>query len=710
MRWDAQRVGRPDPEPILPGMPPLEGLVRSIRPPDFAGVTFHEVLAKSALNKVPGASAMPFGWTVNPYRGCTHACAYCLDPDTWILMADSRMRPLADIRSGDLVMGTVVRGRYRRYVPSRVLATWSTRKPAYRVTLADGTELIASGDHRFLTERGWKHVTGAMSGAGQRPYLTTNNKLVGFGFPASVVEAELDSTAYQRGYLAGMIRGDANLAVYRDSRRSAGVHYRFRLALADDEALARAEHFLKLHGVETRRFRFAVSTALRREIWSIRSSSREAYEAITDLVAWQADPSEQWSLGYLAGLFDAEGSNFGAIRISNTDRRILGELADALDRFGFEWVEEPSGDPARAVVVRVRGGLPARNRFFALTRPAITRKSSLIDAAVKSGARLQVAAIEPLAGHRDLIDISTETGDFIANGVVSHNCFARNTHTYLDLDAGHDFDSQIVVKTNVGQVLRRELARPNWRREHVALGTNTDPYQRAEGRYALMPEIIDALTDSGTPFSILTKGTVLSRDLDRLALAAAKGPVGIGISLALLDPELQATLEPGTPSPKSRLGLIRKIRAAGLPCGVFVAPLLPHLTDSLEQLTELFGVLADAGATGVSGIPLHLRPGAKEWFLRWLSLQRADLVPVYQRLYRRSAYLPSDYRDIVSDRIREARRTVGLGGFGAAIRGRGEVRGVPGDPAASFPDGSLPTSQAHGAPRDARASEQLRLI
>jgi DNA repair photolyase len=177
-----------------------------------------------------------------------------------------------------------------------------------------------------------------------------------------------------------------------------------------------------------------------------------------------------------------------------------------------------------------------------------------------------------------------------------------------------------------------------------------------------------------------------------------------------VDPELQATLEPGTPAPKARLELVRRIREAGLPCGVFVAPLLPHLPDSLEQLTELFGVLADAGATGVSGIPLHLRPGAKEWFLRWLSLQRADLVPVYQRLYRRSAYLPSDYRDIVSDRIREARRTVGLGGFGAAIRGRGEVRGVPGDPAASFPDGSLPTSQAHGAPRDARASEQLRLI
>lgn len=692
-------------------MPLLAGLVRSVRPPEFAGVTFHEVLAKSALNKVPGASAMPFSWTVNPYRGCTHACAYCLDPDTWILMADSRMRRLADLRCGDLVMGTEVRGRYRRYVASRVLATWSTRKPAHRVTLADGTELIASGDHRFLTERGWKHVTGAMSGAGRRPYLTTNNKLVGFGFPASAPEAELDNAAYQRGYLAGMIRGDANLAVYSDSRRTKGVHYRFRLALVDDEALARAEQFLKIHRVETRRFRFAVSTAVRREMWSIRSSSREAYEAITDLIAWQVDPSEQWSLGYLAGLFDAEGSNFGTIRISNTDRRILSELTDALDRFGFDWVEEPSGDPARAVVVRVRGGLPARNRFFALTSPAITRKLSLVEAAVKSDARLQVVAIESLAGHRDLIDISTETGDFIANGVISHNCFARNTHTYLELDAGHDFDSQIVVKTNVGQVLRRELAKPGWRREHVALGTNTDPYQRAEGRYALMPEIIDALAESGTPFSILTKGTVLSRDLDRLTVAATKVPVGIGISLALLDPELQATLEPGTPSPKARLALIRKIRAAGLPCGVFLAPLLPHLTDSLEQITALIGRLVEAGATGVSGIPLHLRPGTKEWFLQWLAGHRPDLVPVYQRLYRRSAYLPRDYRDIVSDRIAAARKTVGTGSFASAMAGRGPVGGVPGDPEASFPDGSFPVAPAATVQPPARPeAEQLRLI
>ncbi len=188
-------------------------------------------------------------------------------------------------------------------------------------------------------------------------------------------------------------------------------------------------------------------------------------------------------------------------------------------------------------------------------------------------------------------------------------CFARRSHTYLDFDAGRDFDTQIVVKTNVGSVLRKEVSSPSWAREHVAMGTNTDPYQRAEGRYRLMPEIIGALADSGTPFSILTKGTVLSRDLPLLTAAASSVPVGVGVSLALLDPELQATLEPGTPTPRARLELVRRIREAGLPCGVFVAPILPLLTDTPEQLRALVGPLAQAGATGVTGISLHLRPG-----------------------------------------------------------------------------------------------------
>ena len=224
-----------------------------------------------------------------------------------------------------------------------------------------------------------------------------------------------------------------------------------------------------------------------------------------------------------------------------------------------------------------------------------------------------------------MFDITTGTGDFVAEGVVSHNCFARNTHTYLDLDAGADFDRQIVVKVNVARVLERELRSPRWRREPVAMGTNTDPYQRAEGRYRLMPGIIDALARSGTPFSVLTKGTVLARDLPRLRAASADVPVGLGVSIALLDRELQARLEPGAPSPEARLHLVRRITDAGLPCGVMVAPVLPMLTDSVEALDALLARIAAAGATGATVLALHLRPGAREWFQAWLAREHPAL-------------------------------------------------------------------------------------
>jgi DNA repair photolyase len=223
-------------------------------------------------------------------------------------------------------------------------------------------------------------------------------------------------------------------------------------------------------------------------------------------------------------------------------------------------------------------------------------------------------------------------------------CFARNTHTYLDLDAGRDFDTQVVVKTNAGQVLRKQLAAPSWAREHVAMGTNTDPYQRAEGRYAMMPGIIAALADSSTPFSILTKGTIAHRDLALLSSAGQRVAVGMAVSLALLDRTLQRRLEPGTPSPQARLELIRRITAAGIPCDVLVAPVLPHLTDSAEQLDALLAAIAAAGARGVTVLPLHLRPGAREWFTAWLTAEHPELVPRYRRLYSRGSSVTREYR------------------------------------------------------------------
>jgi DNA repair photolyase len=247
-------------------------------------------------------------------------------------------------------------------------------------------------------------------------------------------------------------------------------------------------------------------------------------------------------------------------------------------------------------------------------------------------------------------------------------CFARPTHEYLDFDSGDDFDTQVVVKTNVAAVLRRELSRPSWTRETVALGTNTDPYQRAEGRYSLMPGIIGALADSGTPFSILTKGTLLRRDLPLIVEAARAVDVSVAVSLAVGDLELHADVEPGTPTPRARLELIRAIRGAGLDCHVMVAPVLPLLTDSVEQLDALLGHIAAAGATSATVFGLHLRGSTRGWFMAWLTRSRPELVREYRQLYARGAYLPANYRDSLRERAAPLISKYGLTGDHRSFR------------------------------------------
>src|SRR3954453_11669563 len=299
VRWDELKVENEE-ERQLPGY--RDGaVVRRFDAPEALDTRFYEVRAKSALNRVPDQSQVPFRWTINPYRGCSHACVYCLGGETPILMADGRTKPLADVRIGDRIYGTQRDGYYRRYVETEVLAHWSTVKPAFRVTLQDGTELVASGDHRFLTGRGWKHVTGAMGGPGQRPYLTTNDELRGFGRTINSIAACAD---HRRGYLTGMVRGDANLKVYRYQRagRVHGDVHRFRLALADVEGLQRTHDYLAQEGVATDWFDFLPATDARRAMTAIRTSSAASVARIQALVEWPDQPSAAWQRGFLAGI------------------------------------------------------------------------------------------------------------------------------------------------------------------------------------------------------------------------------------------------------------------------------------------------------------------------------------------------------------------------------------------------------------------------
>lgn len=194
------------------------------------------------------------------------------------------------------------------------------------------------------------------------------------------------------------------------------------------------------------------------------------------MVSWPDVPSREWSRGFLAGIFDAEGSRSQhVLRITNTDPDMLCRIRQAFASFGFDTALEDRKQSNGLCHIRLRGGLREHLRFIHLVDPAIRRKCRVQGTAIKSSADLRVTAVEDLGIELPMFDITTGTGDFIANGVVSHNCFARGTHEWLELDSGADFDQQIVVKTNIADVLRRELARPTWKREHVALGTNTDP-------------------------------------------------------------------------------------------------------------------------------------------------------------------------------------------------------------------------------------------
>jgi DNA repair photolyase len=650
MRWsnltlDAEERAR------LPGYRD-DAVVRHFEAPDSIPTRFYEVRAKSILNRVPEASRVPFRWTINVYRGCSHACHYCGWGGTPVLMADGRHRPLESLKIGDEIYGTVLTNRYRKYARTVVLDKWITIKPAYRVVLEDETELITSGDHRFLSNRGWKHVLNTPPGDQDRAHLTLNNCLVGTG---GFAPQPVENSDYRRGYLCGIVRGDGHVGSYEYQRigRAHGNAHSFRLALADIEALRRARDYLMVEGVATNERVFQRAIGSHREMLAIETGARSLVERVREIVSWPGEDTLDWCRGFLAGIFDAEGCRSDvALRISNTDPPILAAIELCLKRLGIKFVREDRKKDNGLRVIRILGGLSEHLRFFHLTDPAITRKRSIEGQIVKTFINLKVAAIEPLGRALPLYDITTGTGDFIANGVVSHNCFARPTHRYLDFDAGRDFEREIVVKVNAPELLRAELKRPSWKKEHVALGTNTDPYQWVEGRYKLMRGIWEAMRDAANPCSVLTKSPLLLRDLDLLREINERTEFGAALSVPTLDEKAWRATEPHTPNPKARLDAVKELTRNGIRTGVLVAPLMPGINDAPEQVEPILALAAEAGAAYVSGIALHLRGEVRELFFQWLREHRPDLIALYEQLYSRGAYMPPAERRRLEDLVR----------------------------------------------------------
>ena len=594
-----------------------------------------------------------FSWSVNPYRGCFHACSYCMSGDTPILMGDGTTRPLENVRVGDIIYGTVPRGRYRRYTRTRVLAHWRTVKPAYRIVLEDGTALVASADHRFLTERGWKYVTGGNGEPRQRPHLTTGNSLLGIGSFASGPCINVD---YKRGYLCGLIRGDALLRVFRYPRagRAHGDQFHFRLALVDLEPLRRARSFLLEFEVATHEFLFQEAFAMRRRLVGIRTHARANFERIRDICTWPAADTADWTRGFLAGIFDAEGSYSGGIlRISNTDKRILDEVQRALASLGFDSALDQGTDVHRASQVRVRGGLRDHLRFFHTVAPSITRKRDIEGQAVKSAAKLRIVSIGALGTQIPMYDITTGTGDFIANGVVSHNCYARPSHEYLGFGAGTDFDRKITVKPEAPRLLREAFERPSWKGELIVFSGVTDCYQPLEASYRLTRGCLEVCAEYRNPVGIITKSPLIERDLEVLQALAKVTDVGVTVSIPLWDREHAHAIEPHVASPQRRMQIIERLAAAGLDVGVNVAPMIPGLGD--EDIARILEAAAAAGARRAGFVFLRL-PGS--------------VATVFEQRLREALPLRADR---VLARVREARGGK-LYDSRWGLRGRGEGR------------------------------------
>ncbi|GII51907.1 radical SAM protein [Planotetraspora thailandica] len=240
-------------------------------------------------------------------------------------------------------------------------------------------------------------------------------------------------------------------------------------------------------------------------------------------------------------------------------------------------------------------------------------------------------------------------------------CMARRGHRYLGLDAGEDFASRIVVKTNLADRLRRELSSPRWHGETVALGLTGDCYQPAEETYQLMPRVVRAFTDAANPFTVLTKSPLVLRDLDLLRDAAKVTQVTAAVSVGFVDDRIRRAVEPGAASPQRRLEICATLNDAGIPCGVLMAPILPLITDSADHLQATVRRAADAGAVSITPIVLRLPSGAREWYMSWLEREHPGLVPRYQALYGKAPTADPAYRQRIADQVHGLAEAYGIG-------------------------------------------------
>ena len=387
----------------------------------------------------PKGNAEEYGrWSVNAYIGCSHGCLYCVSPGTQVFMADGSSKRIDDVQVGDEIYGVEkTKTNYHAIVKAKVTAKAETFKKPWRLTFSNGQQIVCSGDHRFLTERGWKFAAGSEFGNYRRPHLTPNNNMVCIpNYPMGDFDITDD---YRRGYLSGIIRGDANLAQYNYN----GIdQYHFRLALKEKEGIDRTSDYLAHFGIDVRDFEFPMVERATKEIvkhTAIRKQGVYNYEKIKDLIANNTD-NREWLRGFMAGIYDAEGCKGNVKRMSNSDDEIISIYCQALDAFGIAYtfdkpVQKHSGKLVK--YVRLKGGLQTSILFVRTCRPAITSLFDFEGSRIKFYEEpVRLTEKKQLTNPTRLIDIETTTGNFFANGIVAHNCYLKKgpSGAYLGQD------------------------------------------------------------------------------------------------------------------------------------------------------------------------------------------------------------------------------------------------------------------------------------
>ncbi len=504
-----------------------------------------------------------FGASVNPYRGCAHGCSYCLGPDTPVLYADLVWRPLGGAAVGDELAAfdeSPRDGHYARKLrKARVEAVWRSRKPTLRL-ITRHADLITTAEHRWLPWDSSRWSRTEQLSAGRRLRLL---------FPAAREEPE--DADYRVGYLAG-------------------------LALEDERRLAKLERDARERAAAYRR-KLGGAAALQK---LMRSELESA----------------SYRRGFLAARFDAEGCSSGDLRFAQSDPQLLQRIRRYGRSLGFLVTIAPDKSGARLV-----GSIRERMRFLAALRPALRSKLDGVFGLDPVTTAEEIEALEP-GPAREVVDIQTSTGTFYASGLATHNCYARPTHEYLGYSAGLDFETKILVKPRAPELLRKKLLSPGWKPQVLALSGVTDCYQPAERRLRITRGCLEVLAEFRNPVTIVTKGFLVTRDVDLLAELARFEAAAVMISITTLDAELQRKMEPLASPPSKRLAAIEVLAKAGVPVGVMAAPVIPGLTD--HELPAVLEAAAGAGARSAGMVVLRLPHGVKELFSEWLAVHYPD--------------------------------------------------------------------------------------